>query len=350
MAGVSRDDQTAQPLRFSPLRRPAEQGALPRCLNCGYDLFRLTVSRCPECGRAFDPGDPATFTRLPPYVRWLYWLPGALLAVVLGAGVAAYFISQNRIGWGLSLGVPLGVGSFLGYGCKTSTVIGYGVLAMVVVFVAGGVVSLLMGVNVVGVLCGMILAAIFMIPVLIGVAIGSVLRAGLRDSGFSQRWYLPAALIVLLPLAADAAERALDLPRPPESLTSVHHLALPPARAFHLKPAPDSAVLPEAQSLPSGLQVGEAATLPAGHGTLTIRVTDRREGEWFAFDYANQADVEDRAVRLLSSSFAFAPDGEGTDVKVTTRYEPLMTPRWLWRPFERRVGAAVHAATLGEGD
>jgi phosphoribosylanthranilate isomerase len=32
-----------------------------RCLECGYQLAGLQSNRCPECGRTFDPDDPATF-------------------------------------------------------------------------------------------------------------------------------------------------------------------------------------------------------------------------------------------------------------------------------------------------
>lgn len=32
-----------------------------RCLSCKYELSNLTEHRCPECGREFDPNDPATF-------------------------------------------------------------------------------------------------------------------------------------------------------------------------------------------------------------------------------------------------------------------------------------------------
>jgi len=32
-----------------------------RCLTCGYILDHLPEPRCPECGRAFDPADQATF-------------------------------------------------------------------------------------------------------------------------------------------------------------------------------------------------------------------------------------------------------------------------------------------------
>jgi hypothetical protein len=35
------------------------------CLRCNYDLGGLPEPRCPECGRGFDPGDPATFRRVP---------------------------------------------------------------------------------------------------------------------------------------------------------------------------------------------------------------------------------------------------------------------------------------------
>jgi hypothetical protein len=31
------------------------------CLGCGYCLAHCTTRRCPECGRDFDPNDPATF-------------------------------------------------------------------------------------------------------------------------------------------------------------------------------------------------------------------------------------------------------------------------------------------------
>ena len=31
------------------------------CLDCGYQLIGLTVARCPECGREFEPSDPFTY-------------------------------------------------------------------------------------------------------------------------------------------------------------------------------------------------------------------------------------------------------------------------------------------------
>ena len=55
---------TPQPgnLSLSPL---ADQG---RCKECGYALRALTLPRCPECGRPFDPADPETMD-LPEHLR-----------------------------------------------------------------------------------------------------------------------------------------------------------------------------------------------------------------------------------------------------------------------------------------
>ena len=38
------------------------------CKGCGYSLRALTLPRCPECGRPFDPDDPTTMD-LPEHLR-----------------------------------------------------------------------------------------------------------------------------------------------------------------------------------------------------------------------------------------------------------------------------------------
>src|SRR5436309_4826849 len=42
----------------SPQREASQPIGL--CLGCGYALRGLPTPRCPECGREFDPMDPAT--------------------------------------------------------------------------------------------------------------------------------------------------------------------------------------------------------------------------------------------------------------------------------------------------
>ena len=64
--------------------------ATPRvfCKGCGYALVGLESSKCPECGRGFDLGDPRTFARRPPR-SWVWRWGRRLAAVVLLLGLAA---------------------------------------------------------------------------------------------------------------------------------------------------------------------------------------------------------------------------------------------------------------------
>jgi hypothetical protein len=56
------------------------------CLGCSYVIDLLPQNRCPECGRAFDPDDPATFAvayaakrRYRDFLR----VPGIVMALLL---------------------------------------------------------------------------------------------------------------------------------------------------------------------------------------------------------------------------------------------------------------------------
>src|SRR5438105_2001693 len=81
-----------------------------RCLSCHYALRGLMENRCPECGRAFDPGDPRTMN-LGPRSRWARWLIGPLptwvrRSMVVGSGMVVWGsallpggVSVELIGW-----------------------------------------------------------------------------------------------------------------------------------------------------------------------------------------------------------------------------------------------------------
>lgn len=46
------------------------------CLHCGYSLRGLPENACPECGKAFDPANPATWrdtSSLRPVWLWRHW-------------------------------------------------------------------------------------------------------------------------------------------------------------------------------------------------------------------------------------------------------------------------------------
>jgi hypothetical protein len=89
-----------------------EHGGL--CLDCNYPLRDLPTPRCPECGRAFDPGDSTTFNPgrpVPAYAAWavgpiswpVYLVAIAACGVTLWRarlpGIAFSWISPTMIGW-----------------------------------------------------------------------------------------------------------------------------------------------------------------------------------------------------------------------------------------------------------
>lgn len=66
------------------------------CLRCGYYLRNIgSSSQCPECGRAFDVGDPSTFGRsdraglVPRTILQWVWTVVCLGAISLPIGVLA---------------------------------------------------------------------------------------------------------------------------------------------------------------------------------------------------------------------------------------------------------------------
>lgn len=66
------------------------------CLRCEYDLRELSEGVCPECGRGFDPGDPATFSAKP-YRRGV--LPVLALCLASAPVVMAAALHLARVVW-----------------------------------------------------------------------------------------------------------------------------------------------------------------------------------------------------------------------------------------------------------
>ena len=121
-------------------------------------------------------------------------------------------------------GSDYALGCAVGYGCRAGVWfrILLGVAALIIV------VFTLFSLQLVGVFCGTVVAAVAMVPMLIGVGIGTLLRIQLKDSRFEQRWYLPmlglGAAVALLgvldhlthrPYAIESIVTAVDIPGKP---------------------------------------------------------------------------------------------------------------------------------------
>lgn len=72
-----------------------------RCLTCGYILDRLPEARCPECGRGFDPGDPATYVvvgRTAKALLYDAWIAAVLAAFGPGTLLVAWLTGSFPVG------------------------------------------------------------------------------------------------------------------------------------------------------------------------------------------------------------------------------------------------------------
>lgn len=66
------------------------------CWNCNYDLRGLSENRCPECGKPFNPADPATMNMGRPigrYAGFLFQPPGIPMHVAVAIGMAWAFVA-----------------------------------------------------------------------------------------------------------------------------------------------------------------------------------------------------------------------------------------------------------------
>lgn len=331
-----------------------DKAAVPRCRRCGY-VLALPEGLCSECGRSFDLDDPNSYVLRPPFLFWRYWLPGACLALGGGFVLSFYFLIQGNIGFGLCMGVPFAMGAILGYGVR-------GRYAARLIFALCLTIALgtaLIFIHPSALICGLFLMLIFLLPVIGGCALGILLRVLVKRSNFDQRWHLPILfLFLLLPHAFDAVERLFVAAPGVESISTAAVLQGTPRDAWNNLKFYEEVAHRPGLLLRLGLprpqrtqgradRVGDVKVCLYEHGVLRKLITDCQPGRQLAFDVIQQEHVQDHAIRLLRGSFQFeAVDTDQTRVTLTTEYQPLMTPRWCWRPIEQLCGHALHAHIL----
>lgn len=322
----------------------------PLCLDCGYCLLGLAEHRCPECGREFDPADPASFTRRPPVVRWRLWMPGMLLSTILGTTAIALLVAAtNDVGIAVTLGIPGVIGCMVGYLCRVRFVFH----VSIVICVAIGIVVSIAGLNLAGMFCTIIALPAILGPMLVGSAFGAALRKRLKRSAFSQRWHLPVLLLAFATVAG-TIESAYFRNFQRISITTSRSMRLAPgeafaaARFFEETDNDPPFLMRLGAPRPARLQgvhrhVGAIERCVYKKGFVTKRLTEYDPGRRIAFDVLEQSLGFERSVLLRNGSFTFDEDRQGgTIVRVTTEYDALLRPRFIWEPFERATVGQLH--------
>jgi hypothetical protein len=300
---------------------------------------------CPECGTAFDPADPSTYTTRPPFVWWTFWLPAFLLAGVGGGILWMLLIFAFGFTAATTLVVPVALGSVVGYAgrVRLGFKIFLGLLAL------GVALAILAGGGFLGGFCALIVGALAIIPILLGVLIGWWLRISLAGSNFSQRDYLRSILLqflcVMIPAVTAIIEGRHPL-LPPVVVRTSQIVNTPPMSVWHgiqffeevRRPTPwllrVSPSLRPMYTIGHSEKVGDLKTCVYARGKLIKQVTEVIPGRRLAFRVVEQDRIETDGATLLDGSFDLEPLDGGTHTRVTltTRYTPKLNPRfaYLW--------------------
>lgn len=277
---------------------------------------------------------------------------GIALASLGLIGYAALAAGQGSYGWWLVVALPLLIGLVLGltlqWGLRSA------IAAAVLILALTAVATAIVGVA--GIFCIAVLAAYMLLPILLGVALGHLLRGRLLKKGAGRSLTTCVALL-LLPLPGMVAENRPGATGGPETVASSRVLDMTPQQAWdRLRFYEEVATAPPLLArigLPMPLftegevdGVGDVKRCVYEGGYLVKRITAYRPAESLVFEVVDQGILQ-HPIRLLDGRFDFAPAGPGrTRVTLTTRYVPQLEARAFWRPFEHRVTRVLHEHVL----
>lgn len=312
---------------------------------------------CPACGLQYDPSRPETYTTHRSSSRWKFWLPGFLLAVLIGTLTYAGCLQGGAtMGWALFCAVPLCFGTILGYACRVQTwaFAVLGILAIVSV-----VFTLYVG-NLAGIFCGFTLGIFFLLPTFLGVLCGVILRMFLIAGGWDHAWYFRwyVWLIAALPLIGQQVEDRI--PRRQEIAVIKTGLTIDatPEEAWnaimfyedveHAPPWLLHLALPQPiRSEGSKQKPGEVVTCFYNCGEIKKRISLVEPPRKLAFDVIDIRMRSENYANLKDGSFEIEPVGEKQSrITLTTRFERKLHPSFFWEPIEHKVIHTLHGHVL----
>lgn len=331
---------------------------IPYCRRCSG---RLTVvdqpAICPTCGLQYDPARKETYTTHRSSSRWKFWLPGFLLAVLIGTLTYAGCLQGGAtMGWALFCAVPLCFGTILGYACRVQTwaFAVLGILAIVSV-----VFTLYVG-NLAGIFCGFTLGIFFLLPTFLGVLCGVILRMFLIAGGWDHAWYFRwyVWLIAALPLISQQVEDRIPRRKEIAVIKTGLTIDATPEEAWnaimfyedveHAPPWLLHLALPQPiRSEGSKQKPGEIVTCFYNCGEIKKRISKVEAPRKLAFDVIDIQMRSENYANLKDGSFEIEPVGKNQSrITLTTRFERKLHPSLFWEPIEHKVIHTLHGHVL----
>ncbi len=285
----------------------------------------------------------------PHYKRIVLLGPGfvAIIAVLLAVLVEIGLLEGGHAGIAVFLATPFGLGFSLGYTWGVRSVASWFVITGALLTVLGG----LAAAQLAGSFCTLIGLVMLGLPLLIGAFVG----AAIRRAAWSPRSPLWSLLpICILPPSADWAEQEFSHPHSVHTVVTRGIIELSPESAWQrmmfYEDVGGEPPLILKLGFPTPLQ-GEGVT-PKVHdqtrcvydkGHLIKETLEVIENKKLSFKVLEQQGIEDRSIRLIDGQFEFdALANERTRIILTTRYEPLLSPRWYWVALENYTAHQLH--------
>ena len=325
------------------------------CLRCQEELdVYIPEGACHTCGLKYDIAYSETYRSRREFLRWKFWLPAFIMAVLFGSFTYADIIQNAELGWSLFLGVPIGVGAILGYGCRLRAL----PIVVLGVFAVAGIVIVIATKELAGLFCAYTLGIILLIPTGFGIVIGILIKYLLHRSAWDQRSFLPWILIVSFPYLMLTVE--LNVPRRTEFATIRTKLTVDATakeawdaimfyeEVEHRPPMLLNLALPKPiRSVGSKNREGEIVRCIYDRGILVKRISRVVPEEQLVFDVMYQKLHFEKDVELKDGSFNLSERIDGkTDIVLATRYERKLSPAWIWQPIETKVVHTLHEHVL----
>jgi hypothetical protein len=292
-------------------------------------------------------------------VWWTFWLPAILLGGVGGGVLWLALILAFGFTFATTLAMPVAIGVLVGYSARTGLVL----KCLLVLIAVGAAIVVLAEGNVVGGFCAAVVGCLALIPALLGALAGTILRARLKRSDFSQRTYLRSILlqmmVVLLPVLACIVEGRHPA-HLPVIVTTTRIINAPPGMAWHgiqffeevHRPTPWLLLLSPSlrpmYTIGHSEKVGDLKTCVYQRGKLIKQITEMIPNKRLAFRVVEQDQIENDGATLLDGSFDLEPIGNGkqTRVRLMTRYIPKLNPRFAYQWAESLAIHTLHGHVL----